>query len=168
MRVGAAVGQGDELGEGVGPLGAPEEGGGAVLGRGEGGEGEVGAAEEEEGGGIVEEGHAGCAVVCLFCLFCLFGRLVVLWWGFELLVQKMVEMFVTKIPSLQIETKNQKQPPQTPPHLTHNQSNNQSHQTLTPRSSQISFPLPPYLPHTLNPLSPRPLKTLPLRSQIQP
>lgn len=116
MRVGAAVGQGDELGEGVGPLGAPEEGGGAVLGRGEGGEGEVGAAEEE-GGGIVEEGHAGCAVVCLFCLFCLFGRLVVLWWGFELLVQKMVEMFVTKIPSLQIIIKNQKQPPQTPPHL---------------------------------------------------
>lgn len=31
LRVSAAVGEGDELSEGVGPLGAPEEGGMAAL-----------------------------------------------------------------------------------------------------------------------------------------
>lgn len=60
MRVGAAVGEGDELGEGVGALGAAEEGGGAVLGRGDCGRGgQVGAAEEEGREGGVGEGHAG-------------------------------------------------------------------------------------------------------------
>lgn len=58
MRVGAAVGEGDELGEGVGALGAAEEGRGAVLGCGEVGTGEVRAAE----GGRFEEGHAGCTL----------------------------------------------------------------------------------------------------------
>lgn len=36
MREGAAVGEGDELGEGVGALGAAEEGGMAALGANEG------------------------------------------------------------------------------------------------------------------------------------
>lgn len=62
MRVGAAVGEGDELGEGVGALGAAEEGGGAVLGCGDWGSGEVRPAK---GGGVPEEGHAGCMFVCL-------------------------------------------------------------------------------------------------------
>lgn len=49
MGVGAAVGEGDELGEGVGALGAAEEGGVAVLMVEVGGEGGGERAAEEEG-----------------------------------------------------------------------------------------------------------------------
>lgn len=51
MGVGAAVGEGDELGEGVGALGPADEGRVPALGLGDGGRGEAGAAE----GGA--EGH---------------------------------------------------------------------------------------------------------------
>ena len=64
MRVGAAVGEGHELREGVGAFGAAEEGRGAALGCGDCGGGELGAAEE----GAVET-HFGCILCCSFFNF---------------------------------------------------------------------------------------------------
>ena len=60
MRVGAAVGEGHELREGVGAFGPAEEGRGAALGCGDCGVGELGAAEE----GAVET-HFGCVYFIL-------------------------------------------------------------------------------------------------------
>lgn len=59
MRVGAAVGEGDELGEGVGALGPAEEGRVPALGLGKGGRGKAGAAEGSA------EGHVALMFDCL-------------------------------------------------------------------------------------------------------